>query len=133
MSDIRQEAARLRAERDKKTLEQEHLRIPPLKDRVHNIDQGMMAEVANFLGLERKKMAEEELVAIAGFEDMTECPKCKSGEIHYHGYFEEDGGDVWRCQNCGFQWLGVDAVTPDMVKELGMRPRWGEAENYKHD
>lgn len=76
---------------------------------------------------------DETLEALPGYEDLTECPKCKSGEIHYHGYEDSDGGDVWRCQNCGFQWLGMDAITPDMVKELGMRPRWGEASNYKHD
>lgn len=75
---------------------------------------------------------------IEGYQDLDECPECKSGEVHYHGYEDEvDGeyefeGDVWRCQNCGFQWYGVDAVTPDMTLRIGMRPKWGEDGNYKH-
>lgn len=131
--DFREEARRLRQERLEKTLDQEHLRIPKTEGRVHQIDETMRAEVTKFLRTAERKQMEESLEALEGYEDLTSCPKCKSGEIHYHGYEEDDGGDVWRCQNCGFQWLGVDAITPDMVKELGMRPRWGESKNYKHD
>lgn len=130
---LREEARLLREERRQKTLDQEHLRIPSVKGRVHQIDETMRGEVLKFLKTAEGKHVEEDLEAMPGYEDMTECPKCKSGEIHYHGYEPEDGGDTWRCQNCGFQWIGVDAVTPDMVKELGIKAKWGEAENYKHD
>lgn len=75
---------------------------------------------------------------LEGYEDLDECPECGSGEVHYHEYIDgpdagyELIGDVWRCQNCGFQWYGVDAVTPDMVLRIGVKPKWGENENYKH-
>jgi len=84
-------------------------------------------------------MTEEvELVPLEGFEDTDECPNCQSGEFHYHEYVEEPSdeydkvGDVWRCQECGFQWYGVDAVTPDLVERIGIRAKWGTAENYKY-
>lgn len=127
---IREDAELLREQRRQKTLDNEHLKIPSVKGRINKIDTEMMDVVSSFLNSERDKV--EDLKPLEGFEDLAACPNCNSGEFHYHGYEKDDGGDVWRCQNCGFQWLGVDAVTPDMIKRLGIRPIWGSNENYKH-